>query len=49
MVENSTTLKRLAGEGQIAIVGALYDVACGEMEFLPESASEHMTVELLRS
>ena len=30
----STTLDRLAGEGRIAIVGAMYDVTTGAIEFL---------------
>jgi carbonic anhydrase/SulP family sulfate permease len=33
----SRTLGALVREGEIAIVGAMYDVATGDMEFLEES------------
>ncbi|WZO98580.1 SulP family inorganic anion transporter [Isosphaeraceae bacterium EP7] len=33
----SETLRALVNEGKIAIVGAMYDVASGDMEFLPGS------------
>jgi len=39
ILERSETLARLVDEGKIAIVGALYDVATGDMEFLNEQES----------
>lgn len=33
----SRTLARLAGEGRLMVVGAMYDVASGGIEFLPEA------------
>lgn len=38
----SETLDRLVREGKIAIVGAMYDVTTGAIEFLPESESHHV-------
>lgn len=38
----SETLDRLVREGKIAIVGAMYDVTTGTIEFLPESESHHV-------
>lgn len=37
VLHKSVTLKRLHDEGVIAIVGAMYDVASGTIEFLPHS------------
>jgi carbonic anhydrase len=34
----SDTLARLAGEGKLAVVGAMYDVGSGRLEFLGETA-----------
>ncbi len=48
MREDSTTLNRLAEEGRIAIVGALYDVASGDMEFLEETAADQRLVGALK-
>ncbi len=45
---HSSTLDRLAAEGRIAIVGALYDVKTGDMTFLPETTSECIPAELLQ-
>jgi carbonic anhydrase/SulP family sulfate permease len=48
--EESDTLTRLVEEGRIAIVGALYDVASGEMEFLEEAATDkRLIAELINS
>ncbi|MHC5537028.1 MFS transporter [Singulisphaera rosea] len=43
--QQSQTLARLVEEGRIAIVGAMYDVVTGELEFLPapEDASHKMS------
>ncbi|MBL8890486.1 MAG: bifunctional SulP family inorganic anion transporter/carbonic anhydrase [Planctomycetaceae bacterium] len=38
IVEQSPILGRLAGEGKIGVVGAVYDVAAGEVEFFVDSA-----------
>lgn len=38
----SETLDRLAREGRIAIVGAMYDVTTGAIEFLPETETQHV-------
>jgi len=35
LVEQSRTLARLVKEGRVAVVGAVYDVATGAIEFLP--------------
>jgi carbonic anhydrase len=40
MVEQSETLARLEQEGRIAIVGAMYDVVTGQIEFLANGAGE---------
>ena len=48
MREDSTTLNRLAEEGQIAIVGALYDVVSGDMEFIDETVSDRRLVGALK-
>ena len=37
--EQSQTLDDLVREGRIAIVGAMYDVATGDIEFLPDPAA----------
>jgi carbonic anhydrase/SulP family sulfate permease len=48
--EQSCSLNRLIEEGQIAIVGALYDVVSGDMEFLEEAATDRRLVaELINS
>ena len=39
LLERSQTLGDLARDGRIAIVGAMYDVATGDIEFLPHPAS----------
>ncbi len=38
IVVQSTTMARLVDEGRIAIVGALYDIATGQMEFMIDHA-----------
>jgi carbonic anhydrase/SulP family sulfate permease len=38
----SETLDRLVQEGRIAIVGAMYDVTTGSVEFLPELENHHV-------
>ena len=43
MRKQSQTLDGLAREGQIAIVGAMYDVVTGEIEFLAEDGMHHMS------
>ncbi len=45
--EDSATLERLVQEGRIAIVGAVYDVATGKMEFLQETATNALPTEVL--
>ena len=42
MREQSRTLDGLVQEGRIAIVGAMYDVATGEIEFLTEDGMNHV-------
>ncbi len=37
LVAQSRTLERLVREGRVAVVGAMYDVATGAIEFLPEA------------
>ena len=39
MRRQSETLDRLAGAGRIAIVGAMYDVTTGAIEFLADGGS----------
>jgi carbonic anhydrase/SulP family sulfate permease len=39
--EESETLANLAHEGRIAIVGAMYDVTSGEIEFLNDPAGKN--------
>jgi len=39
ILEQSRTLDRLVREGRAAIVGAMYDVATGDIEFLTDAAS----------
>jgi carbonic anhydrase/SulP family sulfate permease len=46
--DDSETLNRLVEEGRIAIVGALYDVCSGEMEFLQETATDRRLTGVLR-
>jgi carbonic anhydrase/SulP family sulfate permease len=48
ILESSETIRRLAAEGRVLVVGALYDVATGELEFLT-SCSEplHRRVEAI--
>lgn len=36
VVQNSRTIRELAREGRVAVAGAIYDVASGEIEFLTE-------------
>ncbi|TKB94361.1 MAG: sulfate transporter [Nitrospira sp.] len=43
MREQSRTLDGLIREGRIAIVGAMYDVVTGEIEFLAEDEMNHTT------
>jgi len=43
IVEKSDALAALVRDGQIAIVGAMYDVTTGDLTFLPSSASEYPT------
>lgn len=38
IVEESPTIRRLVDEGRVAIVGAMYDVACGEIDFMLDEA-----------
>jgi carbonic anhydrase/SulP family sulfate permease len=38
LLRQSQTLERLVREGRIAVVGAMYDVATGRIEFLPTGA-----------
>ena len=38
-LEQSQTLGELVRDGRIAIVGAMYDVATGDIEFLPDPAA----------
>jgi carbonic anhydrase/SulP family sulfate permease len=38
----SQTLDRLVREGRLVVVGALYDVATGDIEFLPDAVSRHL-------
>ena len=40
ILEQSQTLDDLVRDGRIAIVGAMYDVATGDIEFLPDPAGE---------
>jgi carbonic anhydrase len=37
IVESSKTVRRLVDEGKVAVVGAMYDVKTGKMEFLAEA------------
>ncbi len=39
LLNQSQTLRRLADEGRIAVVGAMYDVVSGQIEFLAENES----------
>ena len=43
MRKQSQTLDGLVREGRIAIVGAMYDVVTGEIEFLAEDGMHHMS------
>jgi carbonic anhydrase len=43
MREQSQTLNGLVREGRIAIVGAMYDVVTGEIEFLAEDGLDHVS------
>lgn len=38
ILQNSATLREMAGSGEIAIAGAIYDVRCGRVEFLGAAA-----------
>jgi carbonic anhydrase len=38
ILANSSTMRRLVAEGKIAVVGAMYDVSTGGIEFLKEDA-----------
>lgn len=40
LTEESETLAKLVREGRIVIVGAMYDVSTGDIEFLPENSRE---------
>ena len=40
VVQESQTLSRLVAEGRIAIVGGMYDVSTGQIEFLPALAPQ---------
>jgi carbonic anhydrase/SulP family sulfate permease len=48
MPVQSMTLKGLVESGRIAIVGAMYDVATGEIEFLPEAQGDAEVASLRR-
>lgn len=37
IVDSSSTIRRLLEEGKVAVVGAMYDISSGKMEFLPEA------------
>lgn len=37
IVKNSKTVARLVAEGKVAVVGAMYDITTGKMEFLDEA------------
>jgi carbonic anhydrase/SulP family sulfate permease len=39
ILEQSETLRGLVRDGRIAVVGAMYDVATGDIEFLPEGGA----------
>lgn len=48
--EQSCALNALVEEGRIAVIGALYDVVSGDMEFLEESATDkRLVAELINS
>jgi carbonic anhydrase len=40
LLHQSRTLRELAGDGRIAIVGAMYDISTGRIEFQPESGRD---------
>jgi carbonic anhydrase/SulP family sulfate permease len=44
ILEQSDTLRDLADQGRIAIVGCLYDVSTGTVEMLPHPASQFTLV-----
>ncbi len=46
IVEQSATIRQLVDEGRIAVVGAMYDVATGRIDFLTEDAIGLMPSEL---
>ncbi len=37
LLQESDTIRRLAGEGRVAVAGAMYDIASGDIEFLPRT------------
>ena len=47
--ERSTTLDKLVNDGKIAVVGAMYDIATGEISFFqtPESSFEKLPIPMI--
>ena len=45
VTETSDTLRRLVGDGTIAVVGAMYDVTTGAVEFVTEPLPKPEAVE----
>ena len=41
IVDHSTTLAEMARTGEIAVVGAMYDVSTGRVEFLDGAGDAH--------